>query len=202
MVSHLMLAAALAAEPSGDGAATYEPPTWLGAPTLEQMEDAYPPKALAGGVEGWARLLCRAAATGRLVGCVVEREAPADEAFGAAALQLTPLFRVRPEKRGGVPVDGALVRFRVAFKLPSGVQPGLEGKIRCYGVLEAFSRLDRRDRRVAQAVEAARDRARTLAVAAGKAGDLEARLAEAVEATPPPQFLATKTDACFMQFVP
>ncbi|ATQ42104.1 TonB family protein [Caulobacter mirabilis] len=203
MVSHLMLAAALAAtEPPAGGAATYEPPAWLGAPTLEQMEDAYPPKAWASGLEGRVDLFCKAAATGQLADCVVEREAPLDKAFGAAALQLTPLFRVSPAKWNGAPVDGAPVRFRVVFKLPYGALPNLEGTVRCYGVLETFSRLDRKDRRVARAVSAARDRALTLATASGAADDIEARLAAAVEATPPPPSLMTKSDPCFRLFVP
>jgi hypothetical protein len=54
------------------------------------MAQAYPAKALAARVEGWAVLRCARREDGRLVGCVVRSESPIGYGFGTAALTLAP----------------------------------------------------------------------------------------------------------------
>ena len=85
---------------------------WLSAPTPEQVQAVYPPAARDHGLEGQARLNCTVVAAGGLEACEILAESAADHGFGAAALQLTPLFRLAARDPAAPPARIALV---VAF---------------------------------------------------------------------------------------
>ncbi|MDZ4320415.1 MAG: energy transducer TonB [Phenylobacterium sp.] len=63
-------------------------------------------------------LSCQVTARGTLEGCSVVEESPADQDFGAAAMRMTRLFRMRPRTADGAPVEGGTVRIPITFRLP------------------------------------------------------------------------------------
>jgi TonB family protein len=73
----------------------------------------YPPQALKTGVGGTAKLRCQVRADGHLGDCTVVAEQPLNAGFGAAALQLAPLFQIDPETRATTTVTTLPIRFGV-----------------------------------------------------------------------------------------
>ena len=59
----------------------------------------------------------------RLDGCRIESEAPLNLGLGAAALGLTPRFRMAEKTRDGVPTAGAYIRIPVRFVTPQRSAP-------------------------------------------------------------------------------
>lgn len=112
-------------------------PDWLIVPTAEQFEDSYPKQAWRDDVEGKVTLLCRVGVDTLLKDCVVESETPADYGFGAAALSIAGEIRMSPKLVDGKPVDGALVRVPVAYKLPEADYsvPDMDEALRCFASL-------------------------------------------------------------------
>ena len=112
----------------GDGGGsivTQEPPHiisqphWVGLPSAAQMARFYPDRAIRQNVSGRATLNCSVNATGRLSGCAVGSETPADMGFGSAALRLSAFFRMSPRTVNGQPVDGSEVSIPITFSLPN-----------------------------------------------------------------------------------
>jgi hypothetical protein len=62
-------------------------------------------------------LVCDVAAGGTLAGCAVEKEEPAGQGYGAAALALAPKFRVGLLSASGVPLVGAKVRVPIRYEM-------------------------------------------------------------------------------------
>ena len=93
-------------------------PDWLRRPSGEDMARYYPARAQRMGVEGRATLSCTVGASGALQACAVASETPADQDFGAAALRMARLFKMRPMTKDGEPVSGGLVRIPIRFVLP------------------------------------------------------------------------------------
>lgn len=93
-------------------------PDWLRKPSGEDFAHYYPSRAQRMSVEGHATLSCTVTASGGLEACAVVSEAPDDQEFGAAALRMAKLFKMRPMTRDGAPVSGGEVRIPIRFVLP------------------------------------------------------------------------------------
>lgn len=85
--------------------------SWRVRPMPEWPQDASP-----GTVRAIVGLSCVAADGGRLTECVAERESPAGQGFGRAAIRSAQRARLDPETGDGLTV-GMLVRFNIAFSL-------------------------------------------------------------------------------------
>lgn len=105
-----------AADLARGGAATVKTPQWSALPTAAEMQ-ALVPKQEDGPNEVRVTLVCDVQAGGALTGCVVDREEPAGEGFGAAVLALAPRFKVALMSAEGMPTVGAKVRLPVRFSL-------------------------------------------------------------------------------------
>jgi protein TonB len=82
----------------------------------------YPERAQAERVEGVATLDCEVTSDGALKNCAVAVEDPPGWGFGAAALQLAPLFHMKSTANGPMPSSGK-VTIPIRFKLPPGSGP-------------------------------------------------------------------------------
>ena len=128
LVPLAVLSVMLAAS-SASAAETSKPivePDWIEKPTFEQMEPVYPAIGTALGIDGSAVLSCHVLANGRLQGCQVTSETPAELGFGKAALSLASYFRMSPKLEGGRPVEGSIsipIRFAMAPDDPLPPRP-------------------------------------------------------------------------------
>ncbi|CAN7349269.1 TonB family protein [Caulobacter sp. LjRoot300] len=93
-------------------------PDWLRKPSAQDLAAAFPTKALRDGAAGKATIKCNVTIEGFLERCAVLFESPADFGFGAAALQLSPQFRMSPKIRGGKPVPGGDVTIPINWEAP------------------------------------------------------------------------------------
>lgn len=75
----------------------------------------YPAAAQEQGIGGRVTLECLVDGEGRL-GCAVTEEAPANMAFGAAALRMSENLRIAPRTRDGVSTEGGRVRRTFVFE--------------------------------------------------------------------------------------
>jgi TonB family protein len=108
--------AAWAAQPSQSP--TVVRPDWSRRPNGADVARFYPREALAQRLDGMAVMQCRVDRAGGLSACAIVREGPQGLGFGAATLQMAPLFQMKPKSVNGRPVDGGVVRIPVRFKLP------------------------------------------------------------------------------------
>jgi protein TonB len=92
-------------------------PDWLRKPNADEMGQYYPPRAMDLGKEGQASIKCSVTAKGTVENCMVVSETPDGLGFGAAAMRLSKLFKMKPQTRDGQSVDGAEVTIPIAFKL-------------------------------------------------------------------------------------
>ena len=108
-------------------------PDWLETPSGEMMQEAYPKHAAFNDISGSATIVCTVGMEGRLHGCKVVAESPKGEGFGAAALQLSSLFRmIPPDTETATPPSVTVpVRFQpsqdpfVPPSLPSAHEAGI-----------------------------------------------------------------------------
>ena len=89
-------------------------PEWSKVPSDAEMATALPDKAIDAGTNGGAVLGCAVAASGRVEQCRVVFEAPGKLDYGAAALKLAPLFRLKP---GVAATEGARVTIPIGLEL-------------------------------------------------------------------------------------
>lgn len=94
-------------------------PDWLRKPTSDDLQAAWPARALAAGRGGSAVIHCEINIRGGLEKCQVESEKPAGEGFGAAALMLVPSFLMKPAMEDGKPVRSE-IRIPIAFATNGG----------------------------------------------------------------------------------
>lgn len=69
------------------------------------------------GKEGKAMIKCTVAANGTVTNCSVVSEEPDGLGFGAAALRLSKLFKMKPKTSDGQSVEGGEVSIPLTFKL-------------------------------------------------------------------------------------
>ncbi|HZK98901.1 MAG TPA: energy transducer TonB, partial [Caulobacteraceae bacterium] len=92
-------------------------PDWLRRPTGDDVNQFYPERAQRMEVSGRASITCVVTASGTLSGCSVSSEEPGDQGFGAAALKMSHLFKMRPQTKDGAPVGGATITVPISFQL-------------------------------------------------------------------------------------
>jgi TonB family protein len=86
-------------------------------PTREQLQAAYPVRALSDQVDGGAFLDCVLTRDGALTTCKVLVERPEGYGFGQAALEVSKDFKIAPRQVDGDPIDSEVhlpVKFTVA----------------------------------------------------------------------------------------
>lgn len=117
----LHLIALAAAAIASVGASPQEPALtqveWVATPSGQDIAQVYPPDAVKAGKGGAVLLDCHVAAAGGLERCQVEIEDPVGLEFGAAALELAPLFRMAALAPDGSAVAGRRIRIPIMFQL-------------------------------------------------------------------------------------
>lgn len=91
-------------------------PSWTALPNAAAVHGAFPVQARQTGTKsGKATLTCKVVAEGAL-DCALASEEPAGQGFGAAALELSPYFRLSTWTPEGLPMIGGKVRFPIRFE--------------------------------------------------------------------------------------
>lgn len=93
-------------------------PLWSSQPSPQQASAVYPLRAMANEKIGVAVVRCAVAADGRLGGCSLACETPANWGFGAAAIKLTSFYRMKATLPDGRPVEGGTVTLPFFFNPP------------------------------------------------------------------------------------
>jgi TonB family protein len=95
-------------------------PDWLRKPSGADLASVLPGQAAKKGIDGRAVIRCRTTVEGFLEACRVLDETPKGYAFGQAALQLAPQFRMTPKIRAGKAVPGDDVTIPINWKMNGG----------------------------------------------------------------------------------
>jgi len=95
-------------------------PIWIERPNGLDMARYYPAEAAKAGAGGRAAIGCGIAKDGRLRDCVVRSQAPAQYAFGQAALKLSQHFQMQPLDHDGKPTSGGKIVIPIVFAAPQG----------------------------------------------------------------------------------
>lgn len=91
-------------------------PAWASIPTAADFQATFPQTR--NGVNSVrVALVCTAAPDGALADCAVDREEPAGQGYGQAALALAPKFRVAAWSTDGQPTYGQKVRVPIRYEL-------------------------------------------------------------------------------------
>lgn len=89
---------------AGDGGAgktRYARASWIYRPSDAELRRFWPADAVRDRISGRALLACQVPRSGRPERCWLVSDTPADMGFGTAAVQMAPLFRIRPVLRNG-----------------------------------------------------------------------------------------------------
>ena len=93
-------------------------PQWVRTPSSDDVGRTYPKDARRKGVTGESAMVCTVTRKGTLTDCGVTLDRPQGHGFGAAALKLAPLFRMKErEWKGGRAVEGRRIRIPVEWRL-------------------------------------------------------------------------------------
>jgi TonB family protein len=130
-------------------AQTVTDPDWVERPTVEQVAHAYPKLAIELGTEGVATVSCQIRGSGALQDCTAAQESPEGFGFSAAALSLTPYFRLSPPVQDGRPIQGE-VKVPIRFILPPPRAFAEPGAPTSPGALVLARQLAQRDGRMEQ----------------------------------------------------
>lgn len=122
-VMALSASLAHADEPAKAGTSVITRPDWLEKPTGDDMERFYPKRAMDEGVSGRATIACRVTKAGLLADCKATAEAPADYGFGAAAVSLAAMFKLKPKTVDGKPVGDGTIVIPIVFQVPESSGP-------------------------------------------------------------------------------
>jgi len=85
----------------GGGKTRYARASWIHRPSDAELRRFWPADAVRDRISGRALLACQVPRSGRPERCWLVSDTPADMGFGAAAVQMAPLFRIRPVLRNG-----------------------------------------------------------------------------------------------------
>lgn len=175
-------AAAPAATAAAPSLTLIERPDWVRKPGGDSAARYFPDRAARLGIDGRVVMLCHVRNDGLLAQCEILEETPSGYDFGAAALKMAPLFRMRPldTSKFNVPGDsGFTVRVPLAFLSPHDPPPPpvdlvtpltFDEAVMCHAV---FTRRVRYMRQIGDKPWVAA--ARTLAIRLGAAEGLSSR---------------------------
>ncbi|WP_334163806.1 hypothetical protein [Phenylobacterium sp.] len=105
-----------APELAAAGPLTIRNPAWTSIPTAQDFQATFPQTQ--NGVNSVrVALVCTAQPGGALADCAVDREEPAGQGYGQAALALAPKFRVAAWSTDGLPTFGQKVRVPIRYEL-------------------------------------------------------------------------------------
>ncbi|MGV9009892.1 energy transducer TonB family protein [Brevundimonas sp.] len=90
---------------------------WIRQPTAEQLDRAFPDRAIQRGVSGSASLNCLVEASGRVNDCRVTNETPGGYGFGRAAQSVSRYFQISPQTVNGS-AQGSRVAMTIRFAAP------------------------------------------------------------------------------------
>jgi protein TonB len=121
LVLSLCPMASVAAQPApamsdASGPACVKNVTWSQLPSGDDFVRDFPSGAHRMHIGGKVGLACGIGGDGRLTNCAVTSETPPDQQFGAAAIELSKLFRLPPLTKDGLPTAGGCVRFPIRFE--------------------------------------------------------------------------------------
>lgn len=149
LAAALLQAAVPGSAPAAPPASIITSPDWLHRPTGADVASVFPREAAYKGIEGTATIMCRVSVDGMAVDCAIEREEPIGHGFGAAALQLSSQFRLRPQTKNGIPDGGGRMRIPISFLLPdarlepiAATYPGVRGHAEAHCRVSSQLRLE------------------------------------------------------------
>lgn len=89
--------------------------SWVFKPGTDEMRPYNPPRARIENVNGRVLLRCRVLRSGHVADCKIAGEGPRGYGFGAAALQVSRLFVLKPPTLNGEPDEARRVEIPVEF---------------------------------------------------------------------------------------
>ncbi|MFI4974459.1 MAG: energy transducer TonB [Caulobacterales bacterium] len=95
------------------------PPTVVAMPDAAAERHYYPQAADYGGLSGKATVECHVTLEGKAEDCVVKAETPSGHGFGAAAVKLAGLYKLKPGTFDGEPRPGLVVSISMDFSSAS-----------------------------------------------------------------------------------